>query len=58
MATYLFRMKQVPHIGNFDKFEELSNTYAYQSTLDINEITAKQVIGVIDKIMTKGAANE
>ncbi|TLE01469.1 glycosyltransferase family 9 protein [Helicobacter japonicus] len=43
---------------NFDKYEELSNTYAYQSTLDINEITAKQVIGVIDKIMTKGAANE
>ena len=43
---------------NFDKYEELSNAYAYQSTLDINEITAKQVIGVIDKIMTKGAANE
>lgn len=38
---------------NLDKYEELSNKFAYKSTLDINEITPDKVIGVIDKIHNK-----
>lgn len=39
--------------NNFDKYEELSNAYAYKSTLDINEITAQDAIKIIDLTLQK-----
>lgn len=38
---------------NFDKYEKLSNAYAYKSTLDIDEISPKRVIELINSIYQK-----
>ncbi|MBR7117884.1 MAG: glycosyltransferase family 9 protein [Helicobacteraceae bacterium] len=39
--------------NNPSKYEELSNAYAYKSTLDINEITPHDVIKIIDLTLQK-----
>ncbi len=36
---------------NLHRYEELSNAYAYKSTLDINEIAPSKVISTIDSIL-------
>ncbi len=38
---------------NLQQYKTLSNTFAYKSTLDINEISPNMVINVIDKIKEK-----
>lgn len=39
--------------ANYARYKELSNVFAYKSTLDINDIQPKQVIDVIEQIYTK-----
>ncbi|CAM3368873.1 glycosyltransferase family 9 protein [Helicobacter labetoulli] len=39
--------------ANYARYKELSNAFAYKSTLDINDIQPKQVIDVIEQIYTK-----
>lgn len=43
---------------NPDKYKELSNSFAYKSTLNINEIHTNEVIKIIDQILKQGVKNE
>ncbi|WP_110581988.1 glycosyltransferase family 9 protein [Helicobacter cinaedi] len=48
-----------PYItANYARYKELSNAFAYKSTLNINDIQPKQVIDVIDQIYTQRSDNE
>lgn len=48
-----------PYItANYARYKELSNAFAYKSTLNIDDIQPKQVIDVIDQIYTQRSDNE
>ncbi len=48
-----------PYItANYARYKELSNAFAYKSTLNINDIQPRQVIDVIDQNYTQRSDNE